>query len=38
MTIGEFRGNFGNFEEKRLPQAIEIGLFANGCLQNEIFF
>ncbi len=38
MTIGKFCGNFGNFDEIRPLQAIEIGLFANGCLQNEIFF
>ena len=32
MTIDEFCGNFG----KNQPlQAAEIGLFANGCLQNE---
>jgi len=35
MTIGDFRGNFGNFDENRPPQAVEIGVFANSCLQNE---
>jgi len=27
MTIGEFRRNFGNFDENRPPQAVEIGVF-----------
>lgn len=35
MTIVEIRGNFFNFEGNRPPQAVEICLLANGCLQNE---
>ncbi len=27
MTIGDFRGNFGNFEEKRPLQAVEFCVF-----------
>ena len=27
MTIGDFRGNFGNFEENRPPQAVEFCVF-----------
>jgi len=27
MTIGDFRGNFGNFDENRPPQAVEICIF-----------
>ena len=27
MTIGDFRGNFGNFDENRPPQAVEICVF-----------
>ena len=27
MTIGEFRKNFGNFDENRPPQAVEICIF-----------
>ena len=38
MTIDDFRGNFGNFDENRPLQAVEIGLFANNCLQNEKSF
>ena len=38
MTIVDNRENFVNFEENRPTQATEIGLFANGCLQNEKFF
>ena len=35
MTIDDFREIFGNFDENRPLQAVEIGLFANSCLQNE---
>ena len=28
MTIGEFRKNFGNFDENRPPQAVEFCAFA----------
>ena len=27
MTIGDFCGNFGNFDENRPPQAVEICIF-----------
>ncbi|WP_073113452.1 hypothetical protein [Fibrobacter sp. UWCM] len=27
MTIGDFFGNFGNFDENRPPQAVEICIF-----------
>ena len=27
MTIGEFRRNFGNFDENRPPQAVEFCVF-----------
>ena len=27
MTIGEICGNFGNFDENRPPQAVEICIF-----------
>ena len=28
MTIGDFRGNFDNFEENRPPQAVEFCIFS----------
>jgi len=27
MTIGDFRGNFGNFDKNQPPQAVEICVF-----------